>query len=373
MKKFTIILFVVFIFIFPIITIIKKDKKVSEIENKILTQFKYPTLNSVIDKSFMKNFDNYVTDQFPFRENFISLKNNYSYLIGQREFREIYITKTNRLVEKFITNEEIIYENIKDILKISSLLKKNNINPKVMIIPTSIEFYKDELDTFLVTDNQKLVLDNINKIFTNNKLNFYTPYDILKKYKDKYIYFNTDHHWTQLGAYISYMDMFYNSVSIDKLSKNYKKVSDNFLGTYYSKVLIDKIKPDSIYSYYDFNDFNIEIDFSEKFNTLYDKSKLKGKNKYQYFLHGDPGFAIINGNKSLTNEVLIFKDSYAHNFIPFLTNNYSKIHIIDPRYYNNIDLEKYIKENKNINECIFIHNIKLFNDSKIYNNINIIK
>ena len=280
MKKFTIISFILFIFSITIITIIKKDKNISEIENKILTKFKPPTINSVIDKSFMTNFDNYVTDQFPFRENFISLKNNYSYLIGQREFREIYITKNKRLVEKFKTNKDIIYENAENILKIDNLLKKYNIKSKVMIIPTSIEFYKDELDNFLVTDSQKVVIDDLEKFFTNNNVEFYTPYNILNKNKDKYIYFKTDHHWTQLGAYISYMDMFYNKIYNEKLYKNYEKVSDDFFGTYYSKVIMNKVSSDSIYSYSDFNNFNIEVDFSKKYSTLYDKDKLNGKNKY---------------------------------------------------------------------------------------------
>lgn len=369
MKKFTVIFFIFFIFSFPIIGLLKKDKTISEVENKILTKFKPPTIESILDKSFMNNFDNYVSDQFLFRENFISLKNNFTNLINQNEIRNIYITK-NKLFEKFEVDYEIINHNLESIKKINNKLKNQNINSKVMIIPTSIAFYEENLKPYNKTDNQKLVLDNIQNFLNVNNINFYTPYNILNKYKNHYIYFNTDHHWTQLGAYISYMDMFYNKVDENKLNKNYKKVSDNFLGTYYSKILINKISPDSIYAYTDFDNFKIDIDFSDKFDTLYDYNKLNSKNKYQYFLHGDPGYAVIYGDESLNKEVLIFKDSFAHNFVPFLTNNYSKIHIIDPRYYS-VDLENYLKENPNISDCIFIHNIALFNDTKIYDKINL--
>ena len=41
----------------------------------------------------MKNFDEYTSDQFPLRANFIKLKNTYNYIIGQREFRDIYVGK----------------------------------------------------------------------------------------------------------------------------------------------------------------------------------------------------------------------------------------------------------------------------------------
>ena len=76
------------------------------------------------------------------------------------------------------------------------------------------------------------------------------------------------------------------------------KVSNDFYGTYYSKALLPMIKGDSIYSYSTFNNFKIEIDFDRTYDTLYDNNKLNGKSKYQYFLHGDPSFAIINGDKN---------------------------------------------------------------------------
>ena len=31
-------------------------------------------------------------------------------------------------------------------------------------------------------------------------------YDALRAHRDEYIYFNTDHHWTQLGAYYAYVE-----------------------------------------------------------------------------------------------------------------------------------------------------------------------
>ena len=99
LKYITIIFFLGSIFIVPIITLSSSDKKISEIENKILTQFPEFSLSSIKSKRFMKNFDNYTSDQFPFRTDFIKLKNMYSYTIGNREFRDIYIGKNGRLMK----------------------------------------------------------------------------------------------------------------------------------------------------------------------------------------------------------------------------------------------------------------------------------
>jgi len=370
LKFITVAFFLIFIFSVPIITFFSEDKKISEIENKILTQFPRLSLDNIYSKRFMKNFDNYTSDQFPFRPSFIKLKNTYSYIIGQREFRDIYIGKNNRLMEKYEFNKKAVDENISNILSMSYYMYEiKNIKSKLMVVPTSIAFYKNDLPSFSISDNQKDSLDYIDKnILDKNYISFYTPYNVLDKNKNKYIYFNTDHHWTQLGAYISYLDMFNYKYNDKTLFNNYKKVSNDFYGTYYSKALLPMIKGDSIYSYSDFNNFKIEINFDETYNTLYDNSKLKGKNKYQYFLHGDPGFAVISGNKNKSNEIIVFKDSYAHSFIPFLTNNYSKIHVVDPRYYN-IDLEDYLNKNPNISDALFINNIQSLN-STFYKKLN---
>ena len=90
LKYLTIFIFLGFIFIFPIINLITPDKIISEMENKILTQMPKISFDKIKNGSFMKSFDEYTSDQFPFRENFISLKNSFSYFLGIREFRNIY-------------------------------------------------------------------------------------------------------------------------------------------------------------------------------------------------------------------------------------------------------------------------------------------
>ena len=366
MKKFIVIFFILFIFLVPIITLLTPDKKFSDMENKILQKFPDVSFNNIISTKFMNDFDKYTSDQFPFRVNFIKIKNAYNYIIGQREFRNIY-TCNNKLLEKFEFNKDIVDKNIADISNISNDLKtKYNINTKLMIIPTSIALYENLLESYMKTDNQLDVLSYIEDKYLSSSSNssFYTPLNILNKNKDLYIYFNTDHHWTQLGAKLAYEDM-YSTKVYDKPTL----VTNEFYGTYYSKAILDFIKPDTIYAYEKFNNFKLNMDFNDNYSTLYDKTKLDGKNKYQYFLHGDPAIGVIEGNITSDKEILIFKDSFAHSFMPFLTSNYRKIHFVDPRYYD-LDLYNYLESNKNISEVLFMNNISTFNSYELYKNIN---
>lgn len=366
LKYATIVFFLGFIFIFPIINFITPDKKSNEIENKILTQLPKFSLQRIVNGTFMKEADNYTSDQFPFRTEFIEIKNSYSYMLGIREFRGIYVGNNGQLMEKFIFNKEIIDKNISQVIQLSNKLEDiYQITSTLMVVPTSIAFYENELPNTSLTDNQEDALNYIHSKFEdsdtdNPSADFYSPYNVLKENKDEYIYFNTDHHWTQLGAKLAFEDI-YGPIYGDST-----KVSDEFYGTYFSKALLPNIKGDSIYAYKDFSDFNIKIDFDKSFDTLYDDYKLSGKNKYQYFLRGDPAVAIIEGNPNDNNkEILVFKDSYAHNFVPFLASKYSKVHVIDPRYYH-LDIDTYIKENENIKEVLFLNNISTFNSSLLF-------
>lgn len=58
--------------------------------------------------------------------------------------------------------------------------------------------------------------------------------------------------------------------------------------------------------------------------------------------------------------LLIIKDSFANEFLPFLVNDYENICVIDLRYFKN-DINNYINSN-NINEILFLYNIDSFSE-----------
>ena len=350
-KKITVSVFLCSIFTTPALMILTEDKDINIIENKILQKLPRFNYENIKSGRFMDDFDTYVSDQFPGRNMFLYAKNGLNYALGQREFRDIYVTNSGRLLEKYTENKEMINYNID---KINTICENIDIKKTLFLVPNSISLYKNELPSFYLTDSQE---DSINIIKKSSNIGVYTPLNVLKKHKDEYIYYNTDHHWTQLGAKIAFED-FYGR----KLDYKYSKASDGFYGSYYSKAMLKDINPDDIYSYLELKDFYCEFD-GEKSNSLYDIKKLDGKNKYQYFLNGDPAEGVIYGDGN--GEVLVIKDSFAHNFIPFLTQIYEKIHVLDPRYSKK-DISDYINENKNIDEVLFLLSLSTINSNKIF-------
>lgn len=350
-KKLTVSIFLVSIFAIPTLMFFTEDKSINEIENKILQKFPRFNYENIKSGRFMNDFDKYMSDQFPGRNLFLYAKNGVNYTLGHREFRNVYVTDSGKLLEKYTENKDTINYNVN---KINDLCKDIKAKKTLFLVPNSISLYSEELPSFYLTDSQEDSIKTINQI---SDIDVYTPLNVLKKHKDEYIYYNTDHHWTQLGAKIAFED-FYNK----KLDYNYSMVSNSFFGSYYSKVMLKGIKPDSIYSYLELKNFECEFD-GEKSNSLYDNDKLNTKNKYQYFLNGDPAEGVIYGDGD--GEILVIKDSFAHNFLPFLTQIYEKIHVLDPRYSNQ-NISEYINEHSGINEVLFLLSLSTINSNKIF-------
>jgi hypothetical protein len=65
-------------------------------------------------------------------------------------------------------------------------------------------------------------------------------------------------------------------------------------------------------------------------------------------------------------KLLIFKDSYANCFVPFLIPYYSEIFMVDARYYTD-DVYSLIKENA-VDQVLFLYNANTFaNDDSLEN------
>ena len=74
-------------------------------------------------------------------------------------------------------------------------------------------------------------------------------------------------------------------------------------------------------------------------------------------------------NADVTNgrKLLILKDSYANSMIPYLSTNFSEIHLIDLRYYN-FNVYDYMEE-QGITDAAAIYSVKQLCDVSIANKL----
>lgn len=378
-------------------SLLMKKQTLSEMENRKLAEFPEYSDSALFSGDYFKEIELYYADNFPLRDQWINVSGKFRNLFGF-ESGDIKIYEPVNDAEANETFNDTVDKALPSILpdmgEVGEVKKKlfvfknrafemfgggpqmgkayaNVINsynragiPGLqvynLIIPVALEFELTEKYRSLQKPNRPAIENIYNQLDANIKKVW--AIDELRKHREEYIYFNTDHHWTSLGAYYAYVafckEAGLTPVSLDTVAS---KVKPAFLGSLYRLTRDPKLQsnPDSV-RYYLFKDsMNFYIGSNAKLG-IWSKSKIygetaKGSNSYSVFLQGDLPVVKMETQKKNGRKILMVKESYGNAFAPFLINNYEKVIVVDQRYYtgNLVELMKY----EGINELLFINNI----------------
>lgn len=188
-------------------------------------------------------------------------------------------------------------------------------------------------------------------------------FDALSAHKKEYIYFRTDHHWTQLGAYYGYQEYCKSMGYSTKPLSDYQKMDfPEFYGTFYffmNRPESLKGHPDQVTAYQgsmnsmQYTDSKGNLQEGKLIN---DASQMLPGNKYNCFMLGDHGYVEIhNEGAPRKKSILVLKDSYGNAFVPLLAQDYRDVYVVDYRHYQG-NASSLIQE-KGIEEILFLNNI----------------
>ena len=346
-----------------LVTVFSEKEGFSETQNRKLADFPELTGKNIYSGKFTSGVEDYVSDHFAGHDGWIAAKTAAELLTGKKERNDIYILE-NRLVEKI--PEPDMEEVQKSIDGIKKFAEDNHISPYVMIVPTQAEIYKNELPANAPNPDQQAFINGVYAQLEGSAVPI-DVYSTLSANKDSYIYYRTDHHWTTQGAFLAYiaaarkMDI----MPLTEGSYDIDHASDSFKGTFYSKVLYEGIEPDSIDLWLPADrGEEPEVEIYSTFGTepqlhegMYFREYLEVKDKYStFFGTNQPMVTVHTGNEG--GKLLVFKDSYAHCFVPFMTEHFSEITMVDLRYiqmsYKDIiDVSEYDK-------VMFLYNASTF-------------
>lgn len=248
-----------------------------------------------------------------------------------------------------------------------------------MVIPTSIDITLDDgIRKNVSTSNQNDAINYIYSVIspaaTKVKL-----YDVLREHRDEYIYFRTDHHWTALGAYYAYNEYAAAAgLTSAPLSDFEERQFDNFVGAFYNDSGKDPAlekEPDTVYAYKPIG--NIKLEYTDKkgntanWPIIADVSGWNRGTKYSTFIGGDQPYThIVNSDITDGSSCLVIKESFGNAMVPFLTLNYSEVHVIDYRYWDG-NVVEFAKEN-GIDDVIFLNNISATRNKSLMNSLSTI-
>jgi len=357
-NKIYIGLFIGFILGFSLLNFITPSREISETENRPLQQFPKFSFERLVSGVFTSEFDTYMSDQFVLKDNWVGLKSDVERLLIKGKNNSVYFGKDGYLLEEFLTEGKYFNRNLEAINSFHE--KMPDLLTTVMLIPTAVKIYEDKLPMFAPTYDQSLML---NEAEAELNVELIDTFSILKAHRDEYIYYKTDHHWTTLGAFYAYQALM-NTLgeqpySLD--SFDIETVSDQFYGTYYSKANNHHLEPDSIEIFNPKFSFEAEVSWDSgehKLEGLYDDQYLDSKDKYSMFLSGNHPLTIIKSHVNNGKKIVVFKDSYAHSFTPFLALHFEEVHLIDLRYFN-INPYDYIRDQE-IEQALFLYNVSTF-------------
>ncbi|MBE6810333.1 MAG: hypothetical protein E7521_04660 [Ruminococcaceae bacterium] len=236
-----------------------------------------------------------------------------------------------------------------------------------MIIPTSMaitlpESYSGSTNS----SDQKKAIDYMYSLISQN-VSKIDVYSTLMAHKDEYIYFRTDHHWTSLGAYYAYRDLMMAKGAIPAELSAFKEYKfEGFLGSFYAESgqkpslgntpdYVMAYEPTQLQKIHTYTKTG-EIDYS----IVSDGNRLSAANKYLSFVCGDHPYGIMT-NPEITDgsSCLVIKESFGNPLVPFLTQNYQTVYVVDYRYINQVfpgTLRQFVDE-RGIQDVMFINNV----------------
>ena len=337
------------------------DKEYSESENRMLAQAPEFSLTNLASGKFMTDMEDYVTDQFVFRDQWINLKVLEDMALGKRESNGVYIGKQGYLMQVPENNidDDSVNDNLNAIREFAQ--RHEDVNTVMSLVPNAAYILEQLTPANAPVRDQSqdiaLAEETVGDVLT-----FVDLTETMSSHRDEAIYYKTDHHWTSLGARYAF-NTIYSALGISEPAQDYTvyPVSHTFSGTLASKSGYDRSR-DTIDIYVP-QDVSTEyvvnyVEEGKKTASMYESRALEQKDQYEVFFGGNHSRIDITTPVEENKNLLIFKDSYANCFIPFFQPYFRSIIVIDPRYYYD-DVDRLVTDNS-ITDILFLYNVDTF-------------
>ncbi len=201
----------------------------------------------------------------------------------------------------------------------------------------------------------------------NEKVTVVNPYVNLMKHRDEYIYFRTDHHWTADGAYYAYEELC-REAGMEPIGRDERECVDfeGFVGSFYKDTGENpalKEHPDTVRAYYPVSQ-NTSLTYTttegrtNDWKVIWNVNDYGSSMKYSTFIAGDNPYTVIK-NEDLEDgpRCVVVKESFGNALVPFLVDHYSRIYVIDYRYWKG-DLTAFAVD-KGADDLIFMNNLSM--------------
>lgn len=332
--------FLIFIFGMAIWFLLSPKSDYSSAEKRYLQQFPDASIENISNGTFGEEFESFFADQFPMRNLWVGFNAYFSLYTGNNGANGVYNCKNDYLINVPVSTDNNLDKNLGAITKF-----KNSIDTPVtvMFAPSTGYITDDVLPAVHNNYNDDEYFENAGKTLEQSGINFVDLREIFKEeYKNgTQLYYKTDHHWTTAGAYTAYTKLCESLGTTPTPKDSFDiKSYDGFYGTTYSTSGFLMTPSDSIevWENPNNNENNIKVKITEgkqttEYNSMFFYDHLEEDDKYPVFIDGNHALTEITNTSAKGGTLVMIKDSFSHCLAPFLADNYSKIILVDMRYY----------------------------------------
>ena len=332
-------LFVGFIFTMMVLWLVLPKDSYSPQEKRTLAAFPECNTETLTDGTFQKSLDTWLSDHMPARSFFVGLNADYDLLSGRNGAKGIYLGQDNYLFPKPVQDGETLLKNAGYIQEFADDL--DNIPVYMTVVPSSGAVNSDKLPAVHETYRDAEWITAFREKLGKNVRFVDVQQDFAKAAAKRQLYYKTDHHWTSYGAFECYRllgaAMGYTPLAERDFDKEKVK---GFYGTSYAKAALWFLPPDTVelWSNHQQPDDAVTVAIhdgqdNKTGSSYFFREQLKNDDKYPVFLDGNHSLVRITNTAAEGGTLIVIKDSYAHTLVPFLSQHYRNIVMVDLRYY----------------------------------------
>ena len=333
----------------------------SEAERRPLDQWPGISTETVLDGSFMEDFESYTLDQFPLRDSFRQIKSVFhNYVMQYRDNNDIYIEDGYAIKLLYPLDETRVKANVQLFNNIyTNYLQKNGCKAYVAVVPDK-SYHMAEEKGYLSMDYEKLFS------IVRENMSWATNIDLTDSLSITDYYY-TDTHWRQ-ERLLPTVQKLCESMGVtppDSADFTAQPLERAFYGVYYGQAALP-MNPETMYLMQsdvlaDCTVFDYE---TGAYTDVYNMEKLTSKDLYDVYLSGARAMLRIdNPNAKTSKSLIVFRDSFGSSIAPLLVENYASVTLVDLRYVSSQVLENYLTFRGQ--DVLFLYNTQVLNSTPL--------
>ena len=317
------------------------QKESSDAERRLLAQRPEVTAQSLLDGSFMEDFEAYSLDQFPWRDAFRGLKAVvHNYGLWQKDNNQIYIAQGTAAQMEYPLDNDNLERALSQFQKIYDLyLGERDCQVVTTVVP--------DKGYYLAKDSGHLSMD-YPALFSKVKKDMdWATYVDITDCLSLSDYYRTDTHWRQERLLPTAQKLCEALGVTMPVSRDFTEtlLERPFYGVYYGQAALP-MKSDTMHLMDSdlLDDCRVYYHTDDVYGQVYDMEKAEGKDMYETYLSGAQSLLRIeNPNATTDRELVIFRDSFGSSLAPLLVQDYKTVTLVDLRYIAPEQLGNYLQ------------------------------